>query len=324
MTTGTGTQTGAGAGTERPDGTTGADGTTGTSSTSGTSGERKVSGNSGRGGRGGLAGLSGMSGLSGMKLPDRAARGRMLALARAELTLLRRNRTALFGALLMPLMMILFMVGMAENLGMDSSELSIAAIVGTGSIGMVLVIAVYSTLIPSYVARREERVLKRLRTGEVTDHEILAGTALPAIAVGVIQIVAIVGIGAIHPSLSLPSRPDLLLAGVLIGLVLMVLMAIVTAGLTRTVESSQLTAMPVLMVAMFTSGMMVPLDIMPDTLADICRLLPMTPAVELIRAGWLGPGVTDVNVLKALAVSLVWLMISVHAARRYFRWDSRQ
>jgi ABC-2 type transport system permease protein len=33
------------------------------------------------------------------------------------------------------------------------------------------------------VARREELALKRLRTGEATDAEILAGTVAPAVAI---------------------------------------------------------------------------------------------------------------------------------------------
>jgi ABC-2 type transport system permease protein len=41
---------------------------------------------------------------------------------------------------------------------------------------------VFYNVVIALVARREELVLKRLRTGEVRDAEILAGTAAPAVA----------------------------------------------------------------------------------------------------------------------------------------------
>jgi len=51
-----------------------------------------------------------------------------------------------------------------------------------------LLSAVYCNLVTALVARREQLVLKRLRTGESTDPEILTGTAAPAIAIAWAQI----------------------------------------------------------------------------------------------------------------------------------------
>lgn len=259
-----------------------------------------------------------------LRLPDAAARRRMRSLARAELTLLLRNRTALFSALLMPALMIGFMVSMTDLIAEGESSLPVSAVIGTGAVGMVLLVAVYTTLIPAYVSRREERVLKRLRTGEATDPEILAGTALPAVTVALAQIVLLLAVGSRLPSLSLPSRPDLLVAGIALGTVLMVLAAIATAAVTRTAESAQLTAMPLFLLAMFTSGMMMPLDILPEQLATVCRFLPMTPAIDLIRAGWLGETAGGGGTVQALAVGLAWTVAAWYAVQRYFRWDPRQ
>lgn len=102
---------------------------------------------------------------------------RLTALGRSELTLLRRNRAALSMALLMPAAMVFLL----RSTLADADERSAAALgraTLSGGIGLVLLLVVYMNLVSAYVARREELVLKRLRTGEAGDLEILAGTAL--------------------------------------------------------------------------------------------------------------------------------------------------
>ncbi|MGK5497318.1 ABC transporter permease [Streptomyces sp. URMC 125] len=252
-----------------------------------------------------------------------AAWRRVRALARAELTLLVRNRTALFTALLMPFLMVFFMRSSVGEMNLGDTGLSVTGLVMTSGIAMVLIFVVYTNLIPTYVARREELVLKRLRTGEVRDWEILAGTALPAVVLAVAQCALLVVAGATLLDVAPPERIDLLLAGVLLGVVLMALTAAVTAVITRTAESAQITALPLLLVSFVGSGVFVPLEVMPDGLADVLRILPMTPVVDLVRYGWLGGGGSG-DVLRALAVAVVWVAASVFAVRRWFRWEPRR
>lgn len=256
------------------------------------------------------------------RMPDRTTLRRLSALSRAELTLLTRNRSALFGALLMPLLMVGFLLTLGDTLGLGDGNLSVAAVISTSAIGMVLLMAVYSTLIPAYVGRREERVLKRLRTGEATDAEILTGTAVPAVLLALLQCAVLIVAGSAHPSLSAPARPDLLIVGVVLGMLMMVLMAIVTSAFTRTVESAQITALPLFLVAMMTSGMITQLDTLPDAVADIFRVMPFTPVMDLVRAGWLDAGGGDVT--RALLLALAWTALAGYAVRRWFRWDPRQ
>lgn len=258
-------------------------------------------------------------------LPDRAARRRIRALGRAELTLLFRYRLGLFTALLMPLVMVIAAFGIAETSGLEDAALPLGALVMTGGVGMVLLMVVYAGLTATYVTRREERVLKRLRTGEPTDAEILAGTALPAIGVALGQIAVLMVSGALlFEPLGMPRRPDLLLAGVLLGLPMMVTMAALTSVVTRTAESAQLTTMPLFMVSLLASGLVYPLTALPDAAANVCRLLPLTPVIDLFRAGWLGTdGVAGFQALPTLAVAVAWTAAAVFGVRRHFRWDPR-
>lgn len=249
--------------------------------------------------------------------------GRLNALGRAELTLLVRNRTAVFVALLMPVLMIFVMKSSLEQVDLGGTGLTVVGAALSGGIGIVLLQVVYMNLAGAYVARREELVLKRLRTGEVSDREILVGTALPAVLLALAQCVLLVVVGTAALGLDAPRRPDLLVLGLLIGLVMTTVLAAATSALTRTVQTAQLTTLPLFLVSMLGSGLFVPLEIFPDVLASLCELLPLTGVMTLVRAGWLG-GVPGGEVAGAGLTALAWTVVGVFAVQRWFRWDPRR
>ncbi|MFJ6466351.1 ABC transporter permease [Streptomyces sp. NPDC091387] len=255
--------------------------------------------------------------------PTTTARGRLTALGRAELTLLLRNRTAVFVALFMPAVMVMAMKSTFEQIDLGGTGLTVAGAALTGGIGTVLLQAVYMNMVAAYVARREELVLKRLRTGEVTDGEILTGTALPAAALALAQTAMIVVAGTAFFGLGAPERPELLLLGLVMGVVLLTALAAATSLITRTVQTAQLTTLPLFFASLMGSGLFVPLAILPDRLAAVCELLPLTGVMTLVRAGWLG-GAESADLLRAALTGLVWTVLAVFAVKRWFRWDPRR
>ncbi|MFF5566400.1 ABC transporter permease [Streptomyces sp. NPDC012623] len=249
--------------------------------------------------------------------------GRLKALGRAEYTLLIRNRTALFAGLLVPVAMIGSIKVSLAQVDLGGTGLSSMEVAMVGSIGMVLVMAVYANLTSAYTARREDLVLKRLRTVEATDLEILTGTALPAVALAFVQSLLMIAGGVVLLDVRAPGQPLLLLAGLLAGLVLLATLGAVTSSFTRTVESAQLTSMPLFLLSVVGSGLFVPLDVFPDRIAAFCELLPVTGVMTLIRAGWLG-GIEGYEVLRAGLTALVWIALALFAVRKWFRWGPRR
>ncbi|WP_256103763.1 ABC transporter permease [Streptomyces sp. ODS05-4] len=248
---------------------------------------------------------------------------RLGALARAELTLLVRNKYALFTAVLMPPLMVAVIRSALDQAALGGSGMSALEGALTGGLAMMLVLVVYLNLTSAYVARREELVLKRLRTGEVTDGEIMAGTAMSAVAPALAQSVLMVLAGTVLLDMPAPRRPELLVPALLAGIVLLAALAGLTAAFTRTTESAQITTLPLLMVSAMGSGLFVPLETFPDTVASVCELLPLTGVTTLIRAGWLGSGGGQ-GVLEAAVTTAAWVILSGYAARRWFRWEPRR
>ncbi|MDJ0463503.1 ABC transporter permease [Streptomyces sp. H27-C3] len=251
------------------------------------------------------------------------ATGRVAALTRAELTLLVRHKAVLFTALVLPVGLTFAMRPVFDDMDLEKAGLTMGSAVMPMAVAFVLLFGVYSALVTVFVVRREELVLKRLRTGEPGDTEILTGTAVATIAAGIVQCVVLVVAGAAVLGMEMPENPLLVVAGILLGMVLSGTLAAATTILTRSAEGSQLTIMPMMLVSMAGSGVVVPLEMLPDKLASICELLPLSPIVELVRGGWTGQ-LGAYEALGAVATAVAWTVLSGFAVQKWFRWEPRR
>jgi ABC-2 type transport system permease protein len=247
----------------------------------------------------------------------------MKALARAELTLLVRHKTGLIMLLLMPVALTVSALAAAEGMDLEKLGLSLGTMLIPTAVAYVLIFGVYTTLVGTYVTRREELVLKRLRTGEPGDVEILVGTSIAALTAGLAQCLVLIVAGALLLDVEMPSNVLFVAGGILIGIVLAALLAAATAAVTKSVESSQLTVAPVMLISMFGSGLFFPLEVLPETATRICELLPLSPVVELMRGGWTG-SLSGAGALGAVAIAAAWIVLSAYTVKKRFRWEPRR
>jgi ABC-2 type transport system permease protein len=138
---------------------------------------------------------------------------RIVALARAEALLLRRNPMALFNAFVVPAALVLFV---RSGLPPDSAERLSGATIVTSLTAFILLSVVYLNFVTALVARREVLVLKRLRTGESSDAEIFAGTAAPAVAIAWGQILIGLLAAVTVFGLRMPTNPALVVAAIML------------------------------------------------------------------------------------------------------------
>jgi len=258
-----------------------------------------------------------------------SARRRVLALAAAETRLLLRNRTAVMSSVLLPLAVVAAVGAITVSNGGTVDGPGLVA----SAIGVTLTFVTFYNLVTTFVARREELVLQRMRTGELTDAEVLLGTAVPTLLVTVVQVV-LVAIGVVVlGEWSAPVDIVLPLVALLGGGALMVVLAAVSTSFTRTVEAAQFTTMPLVLTATLLSGLLIPLSDFPEQVARVARFLPLTPVIELGRLGlvgetWDGHAVDTAGAWAAsplpLAVLAGWLVGGAILARLVFRWAPRR
>jgi ABC-2 type transport system permease protein len=251
---------------------------------------------------------------------------RTTALAEANARLLMRNSLTLVYATVLPLLpLVMLVIGPASK-----PEGRSAAIAWTVMAFLTAwLFPVYYNLLSMVVTRRDELVLKRLRTGAARDVELVVGMAAPGVAIvlGVSAVIVAVGVACGLPA---PVNPILLLVTVLGGCAVFAALALWTAAWTRTAESAQLTSMPVIVLAV--AGTLVP--VLPEGVRDYALVNPVTALDRLVRVTWFGRdgygaggslsfADTWVAAGPPLLVVAVWTVLSVWLARRWMRWEPR-
>jgi ABC-2 type transport system permease protein len=252
---------------------------------------------------------------------------RAVSLTRWNAVLLSRNRLAFVYAAVMPVLpLVLLFTG-------DRGDPA----VGAGAVVTMFLVAalfpVYYNVLSQFVSRRDELVLKRMRTGETRDGELLVSIALPgAISALVLSAVAVPIAAALGQPL--PVNP-LLYAGLAVLTVTMfTAFAFWTAAWTRSAESAQLTSLPIILLASF-GPLGATISGMSDWLREIVSLTPGAAMSELVRIGWFGfdgPDATEATLsfsetwgqaVDPLIAIVAWTYTAVVLARRSMRWEPR-
>lgn len=256
----------------------------------------------------------------------RASARRVGALARAEAVLLRRNPMALLNALGTPLLGVVLLNAFPPQ---GDSVPSPGAAIAVTVTAFALLFTVYYNLVTATVARREELVLKRLRSGECSDAEILIGAATPAAAIAWGQTIIGVVAAALLLGMAKPSNPALVMMAVLLGTVVFVLLAAASTAMTRTVEMAQLSTLPVVVVSMVLGGLF-PVDMLPGPMPWVAHALPLTRVADLMWLGLTGtardgsgPGAAG-GVATSVLVLAAWVVVGVLAWYRFMRWEPRK
>ncbi|GAA2109071.1 ABC transporter permease [Actinomadura alba] len=260
----------------------------------------------------------------------------LLRIARLDLTLLWRNRTALFSVIGVPLFFGAMLLISRDN-GNKTAGLDAVLYTATGDIAFFLIFPVFINLVNVFTARREELTLKRLRGGALSDIEILGGSVVSAALLYFAQVSVVIVIIATALGAGAPANPLLLVLAMVLGTVVFALLALALSGVTPTTELAQMTVLPIMIVCIAGSGFMFPLGSLPDALQPIARALPLTPVVDIARTAYLGQDFTfgggreQLGFVESwaacgrgLLLLVVWIVTGTYAARRWFRWEPRK
>ena len=213
-------------------------------------------------------------------ITDRFSIKRAVSLTRWNAVLLSRNRLAFVYAVVMPVLpLLLLFTG-------DRGDPA----VGAGAVVTMFLVAslfpVYYNVLSQFVSRRDELVLKRMRTGETRDGELLASIALPgAMSALILSAVAVPIAAALGQPL--PVNPLLYAGLAVLSVTMFTAFAYWTAAWTRSAESAQLTSLPIIILAS-VGPLGITIPDMSDWLRELLSLTPGAAMSELVRIGWFG------------------------------------
>jgi ABC-2 type transport system permease protein len=258
---------------------------------------------------------------------DRFSISRTARLTRWNAVLLTRNRLAFVYAVLLPLLPLLLLFTGERG---DPSA-------GAGAIVTMWIVVglfpVYYNVLSQFVNRRDELVLKRMRTGETRDGELLASIALPGVICALVLTAVAIPIAAVLDQ-PLPVNPLLYAALAVTAVVMFTAFAYWTAAWTKNAETAQLTSLP-LIILVSVGPLTSTVPDMPDRLSEILTRTPGAAISDLVRTGWFGldgPGAAESTLAFAdtwgqaagpLVVIVAWTVLAVALARRSLRWEPR-
>lgn len=247
----------------------------------------------------------------------------LAALTRSEATLLLRNPTAIFMALLFPaallLMQGLVIPGTDSLIGGDDPVFAhlrtidlfvpIALTVALGSVSL--------TNFPSAIGGyREKGILRRLATTPVGPHRVLFAQVI--ISASSLVAGAIIAVLAAMALLRAQAPQSVLLVVGIFALAAVEMLALgsLIAARASSAQNANGIGMLVFVASLFTAGVWTPGPMMAESLRQMSGVTPLGAASQALTAGWYGQPVP----VLAIVAMVLWAALLIFLAVRTFRW----
>ncbi|MFC9692521.1 ABC transporter permease [Kribbella sp. NPDC056951] len=241
------------------------------------------------------------------------------AVLRTETRLFRREPGVLFWGLAFP-SILLVILGSIPSFRNPEAGLGGLRTIDVYVPVLVLVSVITTSLQmlpPVLTGYRERGILRRMSTTPVRPAALLSAQMILAGGAALASVVLCLAIGRLGFGVKLPSQPlGYALTLVLTATAALSLGALITA-VARTAKIASAIGTVAYFPALFTAGVWVPVQAMPDVMARIVTLTPFGAAAEALgeaaRGDW--PAWSHLGVLAA------WAVVLSAAAMRWFRWE---
>ncbi|MFJ6633215.1 ABC transporter permease [Streptomyces sp. NPDC091376] len=241
------------------------------------------------------------------------------AVLRTESRLFTREPGSLFWILVFP-SVLLTIIGLVPSFRVVSDDLGGRRVIDLYvpvAVLLAMIVAGLQAMPPVLTGYRERGILRRMSTTPVRPAALLAAQLVLHGAAALLSALLALAVGRIAYGVELPRQP----AGYLLALVLTTAGALAlgatVCAVSRTQKIAAAIGSVVFFPAMFTAGVWLPVQVMPDMLQRIVRFTPFGAASEALdraaAGGW--PGWT------AIAVTAAWTLLLTGVAVRWFRWE---
>ncbi len=239
---------------------------------------------------------------------------------RSEQKLYWRSRESAVFTFVFPLLLFVLLgsVYSGHYYGKPAPEVLLAALLSYGC-----AMVAFAGLAITLVIRRENGVLKRLRSTPLPPATYIAGLLVSTLIVFAVETVALFVLGRAVFGTPFPGRVGSIVLLIAIGGVCFAALGVGLSGLIRSAEGSSAVVNLIVLPMAFLSGAFGPTLHYPSFLRDIGDVLPLKYMVDLVNAVylhdhavWSDPG--------AIGVLAAWGAVGLVAAIFKFRWEPRE
>lgn len=243
----------------------------------------------------------------------------------ASLRMLLRDRAALIGTVVFPLLFVVVFalfdldltaeggLGVGADSGVDYFDFVLPGLLAMGLMNFTMV------GIAGSVARfRELRVLRRIRATPLAPGAFIAAQVAARLTLAVGQVVLMLGVG-IALGAEVQGSALLLIALATLGNMTFLSLGFAVAGRTGSVDAANNLAGLATAPLMFLSGMFFPVESLPSVVERLAQVLPITPLIDALRAVAL-QGAGPADIAGDMLLLLVWVPVAFGVARLAFRF----
>ncbi|MFE9045461.1 ABC transporter permease [Streptomyces sp. NPDC007818] len=241
------------------------------------------------------------------------------AVLRTEARLFAREPASLFWVMVSP-SLLLAIIGLIPSMREVSPELGDRRVIDLYvpiSVLFALIMAGLQAMPPVLAGYRERGILRRMSATPVRPAALLTAQLVLHAAAALVSALLVIAVGRAAFGVALPGNLLSYLAALLLAVAGALALGAAVCALSRTQKIATAVGTAVFFPAMFTAGVWVPVQAMPDTLRRIVEFAPYGAASraldEAARGGW--PSLLAVGVMAFWAVALTAVAI------RRFRWE---
>jgi ABC-2 type transport system permease protein len=250
----------------------------------------------------------------------RPARRLFVHQLRSEQLVFWRSREAAFFIFFFPLLLYVLLASVYSGTiyGVRAPEALLAGLIGYGCAN-----TAFAGLAIQLVLRRENGILKRLRSTPLPSATYVASLLVSTLVVFGLQTIALFLLGSALYSTPFPADVASLIAAIVVGAAVFAALGTATASVIRSAEGSSAVVNSILLPMAFLSGSFGETRHLPAFLRAIADVLPLKYFIDLVNAVYLrGHGIWTRP--EDLAVLAAWGLFGLLFTMRKFHWEPRE
>lgn len=237
-----------------------------------------------------------------------------------EVKIFAREPLGFFGSIVIPVLMF---VVLGRSLGgrIEGSE-RLSAFVGADLpvfTVMLMALSAVLSLVTIISIYRESGILKRLRATPLRPHTILTAHVLVKLIFTAVTLVLMAGAGRKFYPVPLDVAWFSFALALILTTISVLSVGFLIASMVPTARFAQPIGTMILYPMLGASGLFLPISALPSWLQPIAHVLPLTPAVSLLRGIWLGEGWLA-HGWDLAGLALVFTVCTAISSR-VFRWE---
>lgn len=243
-----------------------------------------------------------------------------LKITALEWKLANREFITLFFALVFPVLMLLLFGSIYGN---DPNEFmggfGTVDVSTPGYINMIIAVTGLMSLPLTLAQYRERKILKRFMATPIKPIEILLSQFIVNIMMTIMGLIVLIVVGKIVFDLHFFGNLFEALVAFVIILLSIFSIGLFVAGISKNMKVATAVSYIIYFPMLFLSGATMPLEIMPQSIINISKALPMTYGVSLLKGIWLGDHLSDfpIDIIVLVCITLVFGGLAV----KFFKWE---